>query len=202
MAVLTANEQKFETLIDGIVNQQYGICDHFISADLAAALRQQLLLKFASNKFTQASIGKGPQQKQHLEIRSDSILWIENVSKDPLERKYLDFVGEFMQYMNRTCFTALNDFELHYACYQEGSFYRKHVDSFVNDKSRQYSLIVYLNPDWTEADGGQLKLYIEDETVEILPESGRAVCFPSHLIPHEVANSHKRRLSLTGWLKK
>jgi len=91
---------------------------------------------------------------------------------------------------------------LHYACYQEGSFYRKHVDSFVNDKSRQYSLIVYLNPDWTEADGGQLKLYIEDETVEILPESGRAVCFPSHLIPHEVANSHKRRLSLTGWLKK
>jgi len=202
MAVLTGNEQKFETLIDGIVNQQYGICDHFISVEQAAELRLQLLHNFTADKFAQASVGKGPQQKQHLEIRSDSILWIENDSRNPLERIYLDFVGEFMQYMNRTCFTALNDFELHYACYPAGSFYRKHVDSFVNDKSRQYSLIVYLNPDWAEADGGQLKLYIEDKTVEILPESGRAVCFPSHLIPHEVANSNKQRLSLTGWLKK
>jgi SM-20-related protein len=202
MAVLTANEQKFETLIDGIVNQGYGLCDHFISTAFAEELSQQLLSKFEADKFSKASVGKGAAQRQHLEIRSDSILWIENDSRDSLERKYLDFVGEFMQYMNRTCFTALKDFELHYACYPQGSFYRKHVDSFVNDKSRQYSLIVYLNSDWTDADGGQLRLYLEDETVDILPISGRAVCFPSHLIPHEVANANKNRLSLTGWLKK
>ena len=202
MAVLTENEQKFETLIDGIFNHHYAICDHFISTEFAEALKNQLLTKFVANKFSPASVGQGAAQKQHLEIRSDSILWIENDSLDPLERKYLNFVGEFMQYMNRTCFTGLNHFELHYACYPEGSFYRKHVDSFANDKSRQYSLIVYLNPDWTASDGGQLKLYLEGKTVEISPVSGRAVCFPSHLIPHEVANSNKKRLSLTGWLKK
>jgi SM-20-related protein len=202
MAVLTDKEQKFETLIDGIVNQGFGLCDHFINSAFADELKNQLLAKFDANKFSQAGVGQGAQQKQHLEIRSDSILWIENDSSDQAERKYLDFVNEFMQYMNMTCFTALKDFELHYACYPAGSFYRKHVDSFVNDKSRQYSLIVYLNSDWTDADGGQLKLYLEDKIVEILPISGRAVCFPSHLIPHEVLNSNKKRLSLTGWFKK
>jgi SM-20-related protein len=202
MAVLTANEQKFETLIEGIVNWGYGLCDHFISTDFAEELSRQLLSKFEADKFSKASVGKGAAQRQHLEIRSDSILWIENDSLDPLERKYLDFVGEFMEYMNRTCFTALKDFELHYACYPQGSFYRKHVDSFVNDKSRQYSLIVYLNFNWTDADGGHLRLYLEDKTVDILPLSGRAICFPSHLIPHEVSSSNKNRLSLTGWLKK
>lgn len=202
MAVLTENEIRFERLIEGIVNHNYGICDHFIEADFAEELSKKLLSNFESNKFKQASIGKGPNLKQHLEIRSDSIMWIENDSCDPVERKYLDFVDEFMSYMNRTCYTSLKNFELHYACYSPGSFYRKHVDSFNNDISRQFSLIVYLNTGWTEADGGQLKLYLKDNIVEILPISARAVCFPSHKIPHEVAESNKKRLSLTGWLKK
>ena len=202
MAILTEKEDKFEALIDGIANNGYGICDAFIEHDFAKELRLQLLRKFEENKFSTAGIGQGNQQKQHLEIRSDSILWIEPDTKDLIERRYLDLVIDFMQYLNRTCYTGLNNFELHYACYQPGSFYRKHVDSFANDKSRQFSLIVYLNPDWKESDGGQLKLYMEDKIIEITPSMGRAVCFKSHLIPHEVEASNKIRLSLTGWLKK
>ena len=49
MAVLTENEQKFELLIDGIINQNFGICDHFISTEFAEALKNQLLTKFVTN---------------------------------------------------------------------------------------------------------------------------------------------------------
>ena len=202
MAILNEIELKYETLIDGIVGQGFGICDNFIPNDFALDLRQLLLSKFEDNKFSKAGIGQGNQQRQHLEVRNDSILWIEPDTADSLECKYLDIVQGFIQYMNRTCFTGLQAFELHYASYQAGSFYRKHVDSFINDKSRQFSLIVYLNPDWTDADAGQLKLYFENENIEVLPLLGRAVCFPSHVIPHEVVTSNKTRLSLTGWLKK
>lgn len=202
MAVLNHYEQKFEELIEGIVNHDFGVCDSFLTEDFAHALRLQLLAEFEQNKFSPASIGQGNHQRQHLEIRNDCILWIEPDSSNKLEREFLDLVNNFIQYLNRSCFTGLQHFEFHYACYPKGSFYRKHVDSFVNDKSRQFSLIVYLNPDWTEDDGGQLKLYLKDKTVEILPLLGRAVCFPSHLIPHEVLSAQNNRLSITGWLKK
>jgi SM-20-related protein len=202
MAILNQNEQKFEQLIDGIVNQGFGVCDSFLSDDFAQALRKQLLSEFELNKFSAASIGQGIQHRQHIEIRNDCILWIESDSSNKHEREFLDLINDFMLYLNRSCFTGLQSAEFHYACYPKGSFYRKHVDSFVNDKSRQFSLIIYLNPDWIEEDGGQLKLYLKDKTAEILPQLGRAVFFQSDLIPHEVLIAQKNRLSITGWLKK
>jgi SM-20-related protein len=93
--------------------------------------------------------------------------------------------------------------EVHYAYYPTGTFYKKHLDSFVNDQSRKYSVILYLNEDWVESHAGELLLYLNnDKIVRIEPIAGRLVFFPSHEIPHEVTPTNKPRLSITGWLKK
>lgn len=191
----------FESVIDSIVNKNYAVFDGFLDTELINGLRAVLLENYENGEFKRAGIGKGEQQRLHSEIRSDNILWVENDSENNFEQKYLLLVNEFMHYLNRTCFTGLSDFEIHYACYPPGTFYRKHVDSFKIDDCRRYSFIVYLNDNWEQEDGGQLRLYLNNESVDILPKAGRAVCFPSQLILHEVLASNKYRYSLTGWFK-
>ena len=198
-----SKEDNFEQLIDGIINKGYGICDNFIDLSFAAELKNHLLKKYDEGFFKKASIGKGSNNQQNQEIRNDSILWIDADSTDLPEKKILDLLDEFMNYLNRTCFTGLNNFEIHYACYPIGSFYKKHLDSFHQDKSRFYSFILYLNENWYENNGGQLKIYPDkSESIEILPIAGRAVCFPSQSLIHEVLPANLPRMSITGWLRK
>ena len=96
---------------------------------------------------------------------------------------------------------GLQSFEFHHAVYQQGSFYKKHVDQFVNDDSRQFSVVLYLTETWSEGDGGELLLYTNNNTAtKVQPLPGRLVFFKS-TIPHEVLTSNITRLSVTGWLK-
>ena len=109
-------------------------------------------------------------------------------------------MDDFVQYLNRTCFTGLKSYEFHYAVYEEGSYYKKHVDQFVNDLSRKFSFVLYLSENWEPGDGGELLLFTEKEVLTIAPSLGKILFFTSDL-PHEVLRTNKQRLSLTGWLK-
>jgi SM-20-related protein len=62
------------------------------------------------------------------------------------------------------------------------------------------SVICYLNDQWKTEDRGSLLLYLPDGPLDILPISGRLVCFRSDQIEHEVQPATRERLSLTGWL--
>jgi SM-20-related protein len=48
--------------------------------------------------------------------------------------------------MNETCYAGITGYEFHYAFYEEGSFYKRHVDQFQNNQGREFSMITYLNP--------------------------------------------------------
>ena len=99
--------------------------------------------------------------------------------------------------------TSINDYESHYARYEQNSYYKRHLDQFKNDKGRKYSLILYLNELWLENDGGQLSLYPDGEKQKnISPIGGRMVFFKSDKMEHEVHPSFTReRMSIAGWLK-
>jgi SM-20-related protein len=90
--------------------------------------------------------------------------------------------------------------ECHYAYYDTGSFYKKHIDQFRSDSGRKYSMVLYLNENWQPHMGGQLVLYA-DQDVQIDPLGGRMVFFKSDKIAHEVLLSNAPRLSIAGWLK-
>lgn len=192
----------YEHLIEGILQNGYAIVDDFLPSSDIEGLAALLRSHDAEGKFQQAGIGKFNYHQQDQNIRGDRILWLEPDSVQSLECSYLAQVADFIQYMNKTCYTGLRDSEIHYALYPIDSFYKKHIDIFANDSRRQFSIILYLNQDWAESDGGHLLLYLDNGSQEyILPKGGRFVCFPSHLLQHEVLPTKRERLSLTGWLR-
>ena len=84
--------------------------------------------------------------------------------------------------------------------YPPGSFYKRHLDQFSTDDHRRLSVISYLNKDWKENYGGQLRVYLPDGAKDFFPSAGRLVCFRSDMIEHEVLPATHERLSLTCWM--
>ena len=64
-------------------------------------------------------------------------------------------------------------------------FYRRHSDA-QNSSRRVLTAIYYVNPSWSAADGGQLRLWLPSGAeLDIEPIADRLVLFSSH-IEHEV----------------
>jgi SM-20-related protein len=95
---------------------------------------------------------------------------------------------------------SLKDVEVHMTVYPAGSFYKRHLDQFKQDDHRKLSVICYLNNDWKEEHGGQLRMYLNDRSIDVLPTAGRLVIFRSDQIEHEVLPATRPRLSITGWV--
>ena len=104
-------------------------------------------------------------------------------------------------YLNSTCFTGIKSYEFHYALYEKGAFYKKHLDQFKTDNGRAFSMIIYLNESWKIEDGGELKIYQTTEIQLIAPENQKCVFFKSNELEHEVLLTNVSRMSITGWLK-
>ena len=196
----------FEPIIEGILADGYGVVDNFLSADEVTALTKRLYERRASGQFRPAGIGNQNVAVENT-IRGDEILWLDESTATPDEASFLQRIGEFVEYVNQTCYLGLRGYEFHYALYTPGTFYKRHLDQFRSDSRRKLSVICYLNTDWQEADGGQLAIYVPDadETIErqitISPLGGRLVCFESGRLEHEVLPATRERLSVTGWLK-
>jgi len=94
-----------------------------------------------------------------------------------------------------------------------GSVYPLHIDNpqgLTAGDTRKLTCIIYLNPDYQEGDGGELRIFSgKHESVDITPDGGRMVLFWSDEIPHEVlptapeadaSNELKDRYALTLWI--
>lgn len=97
--------------------------------------------------------------------------------------------------------------ELKYAVYPYGGHYRRHLDSRVSgEMSREFSIILYLNRDWSRAEGGMLRVYrgSGDERwhEDIAPAAGTLVVFKSDAVPHEVLHTSAKRVAIVGWFNR
>ena len=117
--------------------------------------------------------------------------------------------------------------ELSYVFYDEGSFYKRHIDTTIrrNGKNfkRSVSIILYLgDPNFDkqawhcESDGGALRVYNDegfkvedvlqrfdvnsnDGFADISPNPGTLVVFDSAVVPHEVLTTYRSRTVIVGW---
>ena len=115
---------------------------------------------------------------------------------------YLSEIKKLSETLNQSLFLGLVDYEAHFSIYQPNNFYKKHVDQFATTQDRRISCVYYLNDEWREAFGGELKLYNKTDQLlaNIMPIGNRFVCFNSD-IPHEVCTAHQTRYSIAAWLK-
>lgn len=193
--------QTYETLIQGLLDKGFGSVDNWFSEDELIGLRKSLLAQYDKDNFHVAGIGNKHHLQKEKTIRNDQVYWLNKASVNVSEVAFFQKINEFVDYLNRTCFAGIQEHEFHYAVYEEGSFYKRHVDRFKNDTRRQFSFVSYLTEDWQDGDGGELVIYNHDESkIIVQPTPGRVVFFTSDL-PHEVLVSKTQRLSLTGWMK-
>jgi SM-20-related protein len=194
-------EQVFDAMIDDYLLNQIGISENMLSDALQLNLTHNLKVLFEEEKLVSAKIGLAHTSNINAEIRKDKIFWLDRIHNNIAENDFLDIMDKLVLYLNRTCFTGITSYEFHYALYEKGSFYKRHFDQFKNNSSRQYTLIFYLNPNWTLADGGELCIYINGIPQNISPSKGRSVFFKSNQIEHEVLLCNANRMSITGWFK-
>ena len=196
----------YEKVIDDLMGQQYSIVDDFFTKEEVGFLRAALLEKYDEDRFKKSAIGNQANEKIIDAIRGDFILWLDENNANTAEGRFFNKLNDFKDYLNRTCFMGINEKEFHYALYPEGTFYKRHLDTFQNDSRRKLSMVCYLNDeDWKPEYGGELTIYLDEngseKEINVYPVQGRMVVFESQILEHEVKPVKRERLSITGWLK-
>ena len=191
----------FEKIANDLQVQGYSIIRHALPQQLTEKLHFSIR-ENNTGKFEAAGLGRKEQHVLSSEIRSDKICWID--ASFDAGQQWLSWTADLQQYLNRRLYLGLFSFESHFAHYQPGAFYKKHIDAFRGESNRRLSLVCYLNPEWIESDGGELVLYDsqgEQIIAKVLPECGTIVVFLSEEFPHEVLPSNRDRFSIAGWFR-
>jgi SM-20-related protein len=198
---IISNELKYIELAEKLADNGYAFCDHFIPSETAVQLAHRIAYLFEQASLTKAGIGTASQHKIAPDVRGDYIKWID----DPNEPDQLAFfharLNEFIAFLNLHYFAGVKDFEMHYTYYPVGTHYKKHIDQLKINGRRMFSFVLYLNDNWTNDNGGKLRIFKENETnIDLEPLAGRLVIFRSDSIPHAVLTVNKPRISITGWM--
>lgn len=194
-----------------LLSHGYTVCDGFVGAPTVASLAH----------LVHQSLGA------HARVDDDAIKW-QHISPQHARDDLTTWVSEGVRPATDACFassdgvlaalsrleTDLHMFmhlrgvrELQLAAYTAGSSgYRKHTDAMpqsVSGTERKVTAILYSNATWTEADGGQLRLWLADHdgnaSVDVEPKGGRLLLFLSGCMAHQVLPTHADRLALTAW---
>lgn len=82
----------------------------------------------------------------------------------------------------------------------KGGCFPMHFDSEETVDGRVLTAILYLNEEWTQSYGGQLRLYpFPEEPLDIEPTAGTLVLFSSRNMLHRVLPSSRERYCMTIW---
>jgi len=191
----------FDEIAQDIATQGYSIRANAIDAGLMQLLSEHVV-EMPSSQFKRAGIGREEDHTLEDSIRGDEICWINGDSE--AETVWLGWAESLQQYLNRRLFLGLFSFESHFAHYAPGDFYKKHQDAFDGEANRILSVVVYLNKQWREEDGGELVVYskeTDESLAKVIPGYGTLVIFLSEEFPHEVLPATQDRYSIAGWFR-
>jgi len=190
--------ELYKTISDSIVNKGYIVIDNALENTL---LSQLLSLAEEKQDYKLAGISQADDFHLNTQRRSDKIKWLDDDTQ--AQNEYLQFTQGLQQYLNRTVYLGLNYYEAHFALYEKGDFYEKHLDSFKNSRNRIITTVLYLHKEWLPEDGGELLLYDQNNFCieKIIPYTNRFVIFLSEQFPHEVLPANKTRHSIAGWFR-
>ncbi len=169
-------------------------------------LKKECKASYLDGAFHQAGVGRGESLQVREDIRRDEVMWIQPCKASAHQMRYLANLETLRLALNERFFLGLFDFEGHFAIYQQGAYYKAHLDRHTGTSDRIVTIILYLNEGWQTGDGGELKLWTSAagpngcyELIE--PRMGTMVCFMAEDFWHEVLPATKQRTSITGWFR-
>lgn len=194
-----------DTLAERLTEQSWAIDQTLFSTDEIHRLRMECLQHWQEGRFHEAKVGRAEEQIRRADVRSDWVHWLDPDKAGAAVTHYFERLATLRDYLNRSLYLGLVETEAHFAVYPKGASYTRHIDRFRDDDSRVISVVLYLNPIWSDAMGGQLRLYLDPECqtyCDVLPSSGTLVVFLSDQVWHEVLPTECPRLSITSWFRR
>lgn len=203
-----------------LAEKDFVVIPDFLSKDLQESLRQDVSALRGGGHFKIAKIGQDSTNTLNRQIREAQTCFIGGKRSIPDHAgrdQMTNILQSVCQQLSANSILQSpkldqNLSELLYAYYPQGGFYRRHRDAIPGSASvlRTYSLLLYLNKDWKEADAGQLRIHLDsggDECPpnespnyqDVEPQGGTLVLFDSEKIPHEVLDTNSERLAIVGW---
>ena len=195
-----------------LAEQGWALADGVIPPEWRHTLKETSQTLWEAGQFHEATIGKHASRQKNQHIRGDSICWVDFHAPPFNTHPLTGFLAELRHTLNQDFYLGLRSEEFHLARYDSGYGYSKHLDQHRNSPHRKISVVLYLNDDWGQNDGGELCLYdvgnadtsVTDPTsrvTKLLPLPGRLVVFRSDTIWHEVLPTRRTRWSITGWFR-
>ena len=181
-----------ESAVAQLAEKSWCLLPGVLSPGMTHSLNDWIDNEYKLGHFKLAGIGKGFRQQSDHAIRRDQTLWLPERCEDESIVELTACIESLRMRLNRELFSGLEDFEGHFAIYESGSFYKRHVDAFRDDDSRSITFIIYLNELWRPGDGGELRLETGNGMqVLIPPTQGTIVLFDSRKFYHEVLPDHR-----------
>ncbi|MBN2783126.1 MAG: 2OG-Fe(II) oxygenase [Campylobacterales bacterium] len=192
------HKMLYEKITDALVKDGYIVIDDAFDRYMATELFKYVK---GESEFKRAGISTGNELHIDGDRRRDKINWLDE--DDGIQSKFLDFAKGLQEYLNRELFLCLSYYEAHFAIYENGAFYEKHLDCFKNFKNRVVTTVFYMNENWSDGDGGELIVYDENDKFlkKVEPLFNTLVVFLSEKFPHEVLKANAKRYSIAGWFR-
>ena len=201
----TTLSPRLEQIAIDIARQGWSVQTHALPEPLPSLLREEITAAWQGGCFRHAGVGKGENWELKPDVRSDKVLWLDELEQAGCIQDWLTTLEALRLAVNRSCMLGLLDFEGHLAVYPPGTRYRKHLDQFRDLGRRRLTTILYLNHDWQDTDGGELRLYLDNDNehhyIDVAPLAGTVVSFLSEEFFHEVLPAQRDRYSITGWFR-
>ncbi|WP_229679291.1 2OG-Fe(II) oxygenase [Silvimonas amylolytica] len=193
----------FNVAVQALVDDGKVIWPDFLNEEEVRLLRAEMDAR--RTRFHAAGIGREQGYVRDTGIRGDDVLWLDN--DDPsLPVPVLARLEALRQIFNSELYLGVAEFEAHFAVYPSGGFYKRHLDQHRNADTRVVTFVLYLNDDWRDTDGGQLRIYLDGPQrgtwQDVTPYGGTLVLFLSDRFEHEVIPATRERRSLTGWFRR
>lgn len=210
---LSLNQDSFQKLLLDLTKDDFAFSDTLIDQDFCKALSQTSDLLNYQGHFKNAKTGGPANLSENHSIRGDKIFWLEPEMENPICRQFLELLKQMQTQLNQELFLGLKEVECHFARYEAGLGYDRHMDRQLNShmnpqngsSKRILTFILYLNEGWLPHHSGELVVFQPDNQNEICykvePKIGRFVLFLSEIWPHQVLASTTLRKSLTGWFR-
>jgi SM-20-related protein len=195
---MTNRESK---ILDELSEKSWSVCPGFFHRKFILALMNESKDQLQKGLFHAAAMGRLSGKLIKEDVRGDNILWFDEKKLTDLQEEFMSGMSDFQNILNSEFYLGIKEMEFHFAVYPIDSFYKKHLDRFKDKSNRVISCILYLNDEWLESDGGQLRIHASERFTDIFPDGGKFVCFRSEEVQHEVMPTRKERHSVTGWLK-
>ena len=195
---VNSRSSEFDMATSALASNGWCILPNFLSQTETQALSAECMNMHDAQLLTPARVGV---DRAATLLRGDNTRWFLPEALSTRQQAFANRIEVLRIALNRDLFLGLVDSESHYAVYQPGAGYARHLDCLRNNDSRVISAVFYLNEAWQDAEGGALRLYLADQAYhDVFPRAGTLLLFLSAQFEHEVLPATRDRLSIACWM--